>query len=515
MIKRSPSRNYKSKGIKLKHVLQICLLLGVCFWLIYQVKHSHDKKKEYDEKDAKTSIRTQSGDQILKFGRKDLPRVAEVTKNEHEEEEEEEAVVEDEENKHEEQEKEKKNEVEEREDGNQHEVEEREEEEKKSEETEDDGRGGGDDEIDESEQEKSEAEADRDEEFIDEEKEREEGFENETEKNEDEEKEGSVDNQNAHEAREENYKGDDASSAVAHDTQTESTETEKVSSQNSNANLGISILEQEHKPNGTEVSNRNDNDMDVKVTEGERTKTGPSLNATAGEEIGNISLSTPLDGSHPNTTTLTNNVTDHLEASSNLTALVTEASPNATVFTADTSGSFQAQQNRLEIQYESVYTHNATVHGTVTGDVTGVQTEEIVQNNNTVSKEGQSESNSTASVRAENGYAAEGESSSSYEPELIIRLETTNGAGNNSGLSDTNGTTDATEDKKSKGNRQTEETEQSSDSSGEGTSNTIQHDPIDFSDSQSHQDEVNARTDLDTLPDIRTEGDNNEETAAE
>ncbi|KAJ7967617.1 dentin sialophosphoprotein-like [Quillaja saponaria] len=500
MIKRLPSRNNRSKGVKLKHVLQICLLLGVCFWLIYQVKHSHDKKKEYEEKDAKTSVRTQSDDHILKFGRKDLPRVDEVT-NKNEEEEEDETVGEVEENKHGEREEDNKNEAEEQEEENHHDVEEQEEEEKKSEETEDGGRGGGDDEIDEKEQEKSEAEADRDEEFIGEEKEKEEGGEKETENSEDGEKEGSVENQNAHEAREEHYKGDDASSAVAHDTNTVNTETEKVSSENSNN------LEQMHKPNGTEETNRNENDMEFKVTEGERTKTGPSLNATAGEEIGNSSLST-LDGSHPNTTIMTNNA-DHLETSSNMTVLTAEASINTTGFSADIYTSSQAQHNGIEILSES--THNATVNGTIAGDVKNVL------NNNTVSKEGVSESNLTASIGTENGDTAEGQSSNSQngEPEKIIRFEETNGAENNSILSHTSNNTDAAEDEKSKGNTEQGETEQSSESSANGDSDAVQHNPIDFSDSHNHQDEAKARIDLGTLPDIKTEVDNNEETEAE
>ena len=70
-------------------MFQICLLLGVCFWLIYQVKHSHDKRKEFDEKDAKASVKAQSDDVILKFGRKDIPHVQEVSKDYKQEEQEE------------------------------------------------------------------------------------------------------------------------------------------------------------------------------------------------------------------------------------------------------------------------------------------------------------------------------------------------------------------------------------------------------------------------------------------
>lgn len=118
MIKRFPSRNNRSKGIKVKHVLQIVLLLGVCFWLIYQVKHNHDKQNEFAN-DSKLSVSTQT-DLILKLGRRDLhPGKHEEIQNEkHEEEEEDEHNEEDEENKHG---------HEEQEDGNKHETEEREE----------------------------------------------------------------------------------------------------------------------------------------------------------------------------------------------------------------------------------------------------------------------------------------------------------------------------------------------------------------------------------------------------
>ncbi|KAL5787970.1 hypothetical protein ACOSP7_004919 [Xanthoceras sorbifolium] len=132
MIKRSPSRNQRSKGVKVKHVLQICVLVAVCFWLIYQVKHSHDKKKEFDMRDTKISVKEQNDDG-LKLGRKDLPRAQEASKNEKHEEEEEEIAVE-EENKHEEEDKEViKHEEEDQKEASNLEEEEREEEENKNE----------------------------------------------------------------------------------------------------------------------------------------------------------------------------------------------------------------------------------------------------------------------------------------------------------------------------------------------------------------------------------------------
>jgi len=37
----------------MKYVLQIMLSVGICLWLVYQVKRSHYKKKEFDESDKK------------------------------------------------------------------------------------------------------------------------------------------------------------------------------------------------------------------------------------------------------------------------------------------------------------------------------------------------------------------------------------------------------------------------------------------------------------------------------
>jgi hypothetical protein len=111
MIKRSPSRNPRSKGIKAKNVLQICLLLGVCFWLIYQVKHSHDKKKELQGKDASFSQKTLSHDVLPKLGRKDPhPGLQDKTSEKNEEEEEEDTGMDEEGNKKEENRHEKEDE---------------------------------------------------------------------------------------------------------------------------------------------------------------------------------------------------------------------------------------------------------------------------------------------------------------------------------------------------------------------------------------------------------------------
>ncbi|GAB2292087.1 hypothetical protein Dimus_026335 [Dionaea muscipula] len=268
MYKQSPSRNYRSKGIKVKHILQICLLLAVCFWLIYQVKRSHEKKIEFDAKEAKLVGDMERAGEIMKFGRKDLPRLQIVTKDDEENE------VEEEEDRREEDEQDRDTKVDERE-----------------EDEEDLTRGGGIDEVEEHDLEKNEAETEHDEEFMDEEKGREEEVDERSEENEVEEKKShsmseSLEEQdhdgatkNNHEAREELYKADDASSEVAQDTDTSSMP-------DRTDNLGI--LEQS---------------KETKVSE-----LGSSANETAAEEhkytTTNSTGSLENNSSHPNSTLL-------------------------------------------------------------------------------------------------------------------------------------------------------------------------------------------------------------------
>ncbi|XP_074286033.1 uncharacterized protein LOC141611405 [Silene latifolia] len=73
MYKQSTSRSYSLKDIKLKHVLQICLLLVICLWLISQVKHSQEKRKELGVKEEKGVDKLQTSSEILRFSRKGLP----------------------------------------------------------------------------------------------------------------------------------------------------------------------------------------------------------------------------------------------------------------------------------------------------------------------------------------------------------------------------------------------------------------------------------------------------------
>ncbi|KAH0940772.1 hypothetical protein HID58_000409 [Brassica napus] len=210
MKKQSSSRSQRgSRGIKGKHVVQICVLLGVCIWLIYQVKYSHDKKKELYEGDVKKStVLLENEEGMVKLGRKDLlpgyhkqnekeKRVEEEEEDEEEEEKESKSRVENS-STHEEEEKEDE-EDEEEEDKNKlgEEVVEEDEEENKHEE---------EDDIDEQDQSK-------DDELLQEEKEKE------AETNHADEIDVTV-----HEAREEHYKADDTSSAVSHESRILNTE---------------------------------------------------------------------------------------------------------------------------------------------------------------------------------------------------------------------------------------------------------------------------------------------------
>ncbi|XP_073148134.1 uncharacterized protein [Henckelia pumila] len=286
MSRQSPNRNQRSKGIKINHVLQICLLVAICFWLIYQVKHSHDRKKEFDKSDEKVLIRRESTDVMIKLGRKDVThsQVEEiVSKNaEHDDELEEE----EEEDKNEEDvQGEKKIR------GNENEGLRGEEEEEEEEE-----------EIDEQERERLETEVDREEDFVDDQEEGQDGDdqENEEKYSEDtkkdvshvEDADGDGDDRSSHEAREEHYKADDASS---HDTQ--------LDREKSSEHLDL-VLVKEKKELNSEVTNTSENIKELGVENGQMAKGSNGSDGTSTETLlgysqnGSFSNNTMTEGSH-------------------------------------------------------------------------------------------------------------------------------------------------------------------------------------------------------------------------
>ncbi|KAF8112347.1 hypothetical protein N665_0065s0117 [Sinapis alba] len=244
MKKQSSSRSQRGSrgGIKGKHVVQICVLLGVCIWLIYQVKYSHDKKKEFYETDGKKStVLLESEEGMVKLGRKDL---LPGYHNQNEKEK----HVEEEEDEEEEEEKQSKSNVED----STHE-----EEEKEDEEDEEDKNKQGEEVVEEDEEENKHEEEDdideqdqsKDDELVQEEKENG-SNEKETETNHADETDMTV-----HEAREEHYKADDASSAVSHESRILNTDKVKESSLNSkgpaqenSSNATISEVEFQKEP---------------------------------------------------------------------------------------------------------------------------------------------------------------------------------------------------------------------------------------------------------------------------
>ncbi|WOL07844.1 Myb-like protein X [Canna indica] len=201
MMRQASSRNQRNKGLKLKNIIQICLLVAVFFWLLYQLKHSYDKKKGLNEHGSRILNNVVDHQaEFLDIGRKGLPKNDNPMASDdstHKDEEENE-------------------EIEEEEDRNSHQAVEDEE-----------AKGNGDDRIDEQDNEQTDEQDDQgrgDEEAED-------GDEtvNEEEKDDQvEEAEFLVDQKHeegsSQEAHEERYKKDDASSAVHQENQVTETE---------------------------------------------------------------------------------------------------------------------------------------------------------------------------------------------------------------------------------------------------------------------------------------------------
>ena len=490
---RSPSRNQRSKGFKVKHILQICLLLAVCFWLIYQVKHSHDKKKEFDANDGKISSNMQVGNEVVKFGRKDLhPRMDEGAKSEKHGEEE-----------NEEEEEESKHDEEQEEEESKHD-EEQEEEESKADGREDEGREDGSDEIDENDQEKTE------EEMLEEEKEEREGEGDEKEigEKESEEKDELSENEkemddrdhddgsrNSHEAREEHYKADDASSAVAHDTQTNGGEADKMEDFDENT------LERETKPDNNEVSvdHKNSKAEEVELAENEA-----SSNVTDSQEKG-TKINTPKseNNSHLNPPiTKESNVLPEV-SNNNSSDVNNHESPEVSIKLSDLDA-----KNGTETFSDSVQAQNATGEGINTEQSADTQDVILQQtiNNTTATEDNQSGS------ELENAGATSGESLNSTNPDLTSEAE----LDPESLISKEN--TDVLQNEKqdtNSGSGGTDESSEESSSKNEG-GDPIQQDPIDASDSSNPQEEKEPPPrDSNYMPEIRTDVSEKEGAVAE
>ncbi|KAE8008182.1 hypothetical protein FH972_004719 [Carpinus fangiana] len=129
----------------------------------------------------------------------------------------------------------------------------------------------------------------------------------------------------------------------------------------------------------------------------------------------------------------------------------------------------------------------------------------------------QSDVNSTSSIKFEKEDAAAGESSTLHNnSELAVLEKITTEAEDGSLSSESKENIDATKDKKLESNSESDGNDESSENfSRDESLDAVQHDPIDMTDSHIGLVEKEVRTDLDTLPEIKTEGDNSDYTAAE
>lgn len=495
----------------------MCLLLAVCIWLLYQVKHSHDKKKAFDANNAKIANREDSGDQILKFGRKDPNHGAEVTSENEKHSEEEESE---------------------------------EEEEGKQEENIDKERGDGDDEIDEHDQEKVDEAAERGEEFSDEDKEaREEENEEKEEENGRSEDVGFSENhehdgedRNTQEAREENYKGDDASSAVVRDNQMIKTEVDNEELRNSGEehanNIEKNDLENDHKTITTKDGTVNQNDskpntgeLPVATGDGETTVNNPSDDATNAEKGVEVTMSKLENESHstsPSTGSLDQmawhkdatgdtSETSGLYLKNETTTLDSTQDQNATV---EVGASDRNNPNSESVGWEQPEKSNATVVVEGTQIVSLEQTEQ--SNATTISEESpnvvseqtteaeQNEKSSTSAIveEAQTNVLEQTEKSNA----TTVAEESQNAISEQTAVAEEPQKLELINSEKPNTTNQVEE---SDDNTTSENADVAQSETTDTSSSLVIQEEKDAITDLGTLPHIESEGRNTEDVAAE
>nr|GMC87690.1 myb-like protein X [Ipomoea batatas] len=406
MFRQSPTnRNHRSKGLKSKHILQFCLLLVVCFWLIYQVKRSHEKRKEFDDSDSKFSLKMGSSFDPTMWGRKD-------------------------------------------------------------------------DIVDEHNQEKSGEEVEQEEEFVDDEKDRE---VDETDMKNSQDHELDEDSRSTHEAQEELYKADDASSAVTHDTQTVTIENENGGLEAANENAEVKNLEHESNPDKN-ISFVQHTSL-LKLDDHETTGSNSSLNTTSLEE--SIPKHVSLDSK--NTSIV------------NLRSVVESNNTEVSGETHDVS-----LQNLTQSSFDSTIDGNVTTNETAGGEDSKLPTAVIQQGNHSaqIVDDTRSDSNSTSiqnedsnstSVNAtqEDGTGDKSHSSGA-DTSNEVKVETSETADKTGGI------------------------DERLESSNIENLGEIVQDLIDPSDTSIPLEEKEVvDTDLETLPDIQTEGRNTEDVAAE
>ncbi|PHT29371.1 hypothetical protein CQW23_31048 [Capsicum baccatum] len=519
MYKQSPGRNHRSKGIKVKNVLQICLLLAVCFWLIYQVKHSHDKKREFDEDDTKSSTKTESSNELLRLGRKDLPRIEELdtVHGTHKEEPEDETEEEEEGNKHEGEDQEEKNDEHREDEVDDHDQEKNDEhrengeeevddhdEEKNDEHSED-----GEDEVDDHDQEKSDVELDQQENIVDEDTEKGEDNEKETEErdaevNEEhslEDHDHDEDSSSSHEAREEHYKADDASSAVTHDTVVTTTENESGKFEQE-AEHAVEAKSEVDVNNIMQHSADQNTTVALKVEDGKADGEDSPPDITNSEEKHDDPISSTATDTSVSNSTRTEGLTDNSESRTHSTEVSTQLHD---LF-------LQNGTQAVNLEY------NVTV-GDATSGGSNLSISSSQQNGNSADTVDDNRiANLTSSKNDESNsipvdsLIVSGDTEHSLA-EKDVQGNATVEAVDNVGLALKDNI--AIEDEKADTtNEEIGTTDEGVDAANVENLAEVQDDPIDTSDSSTHLEEKHIRTDVETLPEIQTEG-NMEDAAAE
>ncbi|XP_021903840.1 sericin-2-like [Carica papaya] len=277
--------------------------------------------------------------------------------------------------------------------------------------------------------------------------------------------------------------------------------------------MEFDILKQENASNNTEENRKDQNNSELKVDDGENSS---SLNTMNTEEKDHSNKSSDSKNNLLLNLTETTQSNNHSDSRSNVTELSTENDRNSTGSSTGTSGSAHGGAETL---LDATQALNTTQVG-ATSVEDNLQMSKL---NKTEANNNLTDANSTSSTESRNPDAITGELSNSTTNSGSVMLEESTRS-NETAEGDESSKSSATEETTNLTNNEKEHSDKESGSAddslvpsyaAEETTDAVQHDPIDSSDTTIPIEEKEARTDLDTLPDIRTEGDENEDAAAE
>ncbi|XP_055816008.1 uncharacterized protein LOC129885666 isoform X3 [Solanum dulcamara] len=471
----------------------------------------------------------------MKLGRKDLlPRIEKLdaVKEKHREEPEDEIVEEEEGNKPEEEDLEENNNKEkndehredvedevddhDQEKNDEHREDREDEVDDHDQEKYDEHREDGEDEVDDHDHEKSDVERDQEEDAVDEDKERGEDNEKETEERDSEVNDSQVEEENSledhdhdedsngsHEAREEHYKADDASSAVTHDTVVTTTENESGKLEQeaehvaeAKSEVGVNNIMQINASQNTTVG--------LNVEDGKADGEDSPPNTTNSEEKHDDPISSTAADTSVSNSTRTEGLTDNSESRNHSTELDTQ------------THDLFLQNGTQAVNQE----YNATVGDTTSGG-SNLSISSSQQNSNSADTMDDNQIDSNLRFYSKNDELdsipvdssnVSGDTEPSLAEKVIHGNATVEAVDNvELPLKDNN----ATEvEKVETSSEELGTTDEGGDASIAENLGEVQDDLIDTSDSATHLEEKHIRTDVETLPEIQTEG-SMEDAAAE